>query len=124
MKINLPILIIPFPSFGKGNTLFTRILLMDAFVIRTPKPSQSTLQTKGNRSKTPDLWLSSLSNQPKYTQSSSSEVGALNKIKPDRGQRRISDLGGVVVIERIQKYVQKLKDPKIASVAKVILFID
>ena len=141
MKIKVPILIIPFPSFGKGQSLFTISLLMDAFVIRTKKPSQGSSQTKENRSKTHDfrscesnlrtnrfpvtnLNFSSPSNQPKYIQSSSSEVGALNKIKPDRGQRRISDLGGVVVLEKIQKYVQKLKDPNISSVAKVILFTD
>ena len=48
-----------------------------------------------------------------------STVGALNKLKPDRGQRRISDLDGVVVLEKIQKYVQKLSDPNVSSVAKV-----
>ena len=110
---------------------------MDAFVTRTPKISHNSVKGQNNSSvlstsdhnyenSTTDTNRSSLSNskslnipiQQNYN-NSSSEVGALNKIKPDRGQRRISDLGGVVVIEKIQKYVQKLSDPNIASVAKV-----
>ena len=109
---------------------------MDAFVIRTPKTSQSSTKDSNksaassssisrgesynnqwlSKSSTNVLNSSSTFNHP----SSSSEVGALNKIKPDRGQRRIADLGGVVVIERIQKYVEKLSDPNIPSVAKVL----
>lgn len=108
---------------------------MDAFVIRTRKSSPTSSQERPNNSKVTDCrgresssetdWISKSSskyNQLSHT-SSTSEVGALNKIKPDRGQRKISDLGGVVVLEKIQKYVQKLKDPNIPSVAKVILYI-
>ena len=108
---------------------------MDAFVIRMPKTSQtssksgnedsstdckfSNLDSKGDRlSKNLRLSSDSVSRQ-NFADSSSSDVGALNKIKPDRGQRRISDLGGVVVIEKLQKYVEKLSNPDIPSILKV-----
>ena len=108
---------------------------MDAFVIRMPKNSQTSskrvnkdsstdckfgnLDSKGNRiSKNRRLSSDSVSHQ-NITDSSSSDVGALNKIKPERGQRRISDLGGVVVIEKIQKYVEKLSSPDVPSILKV-----
>ena len=108
---------------------------MDAFVIRMSKTSQTSskrgnkdsstdckfgnLDSKGDRiSKNRRLSSDSVSHQ-NITDSSSSDVGALNKIKPERGQRRISDLGGVVVIEKIQKYVEKLSSPDVPSVLKV-----
>ena len=109
---------------------------MDAFVIRMPKTSQKSsksgnkdsstdckfgnLDSKGDRlSKNLRLSSDSVSHQ-NITDSSSSDVGALNKIKPERGQRRISDLGGVVVIEKLQKYVEKLSNPDIPSILKVL----
>ena len=108
---------------------------MDAFVIRMPKTSQTSsksgnkgvstdckfgnLESKGDRlSKHLRLSSDSISHQ-NITDSSSSDVGALNKIKPERGQRRISDLGGVVVIEKLQKYVEKLSSPDVPSILKV-----
>ena len=111
---------------------------MDAFVIRTPKNSDNRLKTP-HGSSTASSTDSSI-DRSKLNVSKSSivvskssstlgqqnictspyDVGALNKIKPSQGQRRISDLGGVVVIEKIKEYVRKLSDPKIALVAKVI----
>ena len=111
---------------------------MDAFVIRTPKTSQSSTKDSNKSAASSssisrgesynNQWLkkssinvlNSSSTFNPSSSTSSESVGALNKIKPDRGQRRIADLGGVVVIERIKKYVEKLSDPNIPSVAKVL----
>ena len=45
--------------------------------------------------------------------------GTLNKIEISRGQRRLHDLKGVVVIEKIEGYVQKLQDPRISIDEKI-----
>ena len=99
---------------------------MDAFVIKTKRTAQSTEKNsslKRRQSYQSSSWLSSsTSSQSNYINATSSDVGALNKLKPDRGQRRISDLDGVVVLEKIEKYVKKLSDPNVASVAKVKRF--
>ena len=95
---------------------------MDAFVIRTKRSSPKVVNKASSekyKSYQSTSWLSSTSSQSNLSSSTSSDVGALNKLKPDRGQRKISDLDGVVVLEKIQKYVQKLSDPNVASVAKV-----
>ena len=95
---------------------------MDKFVIRTKKSTPNNEKTSSfdkRKSYYNDSWLSSTSSQSSSYSSSSSDVGALNKLKPDRGQRKISDLDGVVVLEKIQRYVYKLSDPNVPSVAKV-----
>ena len=95
---------------------------MDAFVIRTKKSSLKNGNKSSlvkSRSYSTSSRLSSTTSQSNSSISSSSDVGALNKIKPDWGQRKISDLDGVVILEKIQEYVQKLSDPNVASVAKV-----
>ena len=95
---------------------------MDAFVIRTKKSSQKNENKSSlvkSRPYSTSSWLSSTSSQSSSSKSSCSDVGALNKLKPDWGQRKISDLDGVVILEKIQEYVQKLSDPNVASVSKV-----
>ena len=95
---------------------------MDAFVIRTKKSSlknENKSSLAKSKSFSTSSWLSSTSSQSTSSKSSCSDVGALNKLKPDWGQRKISDLDGVVILEKIEEYVQKLSDPNVASVAKV-----
>ena len=112
---------------------------MDAFVVRTPKVATDDLKSHSNKSTSystdskssklninkSSTIVSISSSVPKQQPNSisSSDIGALNKIKPSKGQRRISDLGGVVVIEKIKEYVRKLSDPNIAIVAKVIDYL-
>ena len=110
---------------------------MDAFIIRTPRISDKNSK-KSSQSCSSSTTLSSITKEElnigRYSigdsnsslafggnssSTPSNEVGALNKIKPDRRQRKLSDLGGVVVIEKIKEYVRKLEDPKIPLAAKV-----
>ena len=45
--------------------------------------------------------------------------GALNKIGVSPGQRRLNDLKGVWVIEQVNDYKERLKDPLVSSEDKI-----
>ena len=103
---------------------------MDAFVVRTPRANQKdtnkdkrNTSLSGIQSPTSESRKSTSECKIPCDQTSSSNIshegGALNKIKPDRGQRRLFDLGGVIVIEKLEEYIKKLKDPQVSTAAKV-----
>jgi hypothetical protein len=84
---------------------------MDAFVIKTPRVNgQKCSQDTAN--------LSLLSSKK---HSGTTNVGALNKIKPSPGQRTFSDLKGVVSLERIEKAVQKLQNDNVSANEKTAI---
>jgi len=78
---------------------------MDAFVIKTPR-------VNGQKCSEDTANLTLLSSKKN---SVTTNVGALNKIKPSPGQRTLSDLKGVVSLERIQKAVKKLQNDNVSA---------
>jgi len=90
---------------------------MDAFVIRSSKKRDS--EESASDSRTASLLAF---NDPKryVVKASSSEPrGGLNLIPKARGQQRISDLKGVVSLDKIEDIVHQLKDQTVSDTAKV-----
>jgi len=49
--------------------------------------------------------------------------GALNKIEVCRGQKRLDELAGVVKIDQLNGYIQKLKDPSVSTAEKIDIIV-
>ena len=95
--------------------------------LNKPKLRQSTLSFSSKsgllsysiKSQTEPISLPTISNNVCLEESN----GGLNKIQASPGQRRLNDLKGVWVIEKITDYKEKLKDPNVSSEDKIEIVV-
>jgi len=90
---------------------------MDAFVIRKPKGSggsRSDSAASGSAAA-----LLAFNDPNRYVVKAAKPRGALNLIPKARGQRKLSDLSGVVNLDQLETAVIQLQDPDLSEAEKV-----
>jgi len=86
---------------------------MDAFVIRSSRKREEVASDSRTAS------LLAFNDPKKYVVKAAESRGSLNLIPKVRGQQRISDLKGVVSLDKIEDIVHQLKDQTVSVTTKV-----
>lgn len=89
---------------------------MDAFVVRRPKDQRPSANSGGSNPA-----LLAFNNPNKYVVKTSRPQGALNLIPKAKGQQKLSELSGVVNLDRLETTVAKLQDETVSESEKIRL---